>query len=77
MDRGILLSLYAVISGWALILLSLLLVKPVITPGSRGLAEAVVYVLLGALSIAAALFLWYETIKMTFLKVKADGPGGT
>ncbi|MEM2542938.1 MAG: hypothetical protein QXR35_05715 [Candidatus Korarchaeum sp.] len=77
MSRGTLISLYAVISGWALILLSLLLVKPVISPGSSGLAEAVMYVLLGALSIAAALFLWYESIKVAFLKVKASGPGGT
>ncbi len=77
MDKGFLLSLYTIFSGWALILLALLLVKPVISPGSGELVEAVMYVLLGALSITLALLLWYESIRVAFLRVKASGPGGT
>lgn len=76
MDRGLLLSLYAVLSGWALILLALLILKPVISPSSKELGWAVLYVLLGFLSMAAALLLWYGSIKAIFLRLKVVGPGG-
>lgn len=77
MDKGFLLAIYTVISGWILIILALLLVKPLIIPSSRGLIEAILYIISGAFSIAAALLLWYLNIRRAFLRVKANGPGGT
>lgn len=76
MDRGTLLSIYAVISGWLLILLALFLTKLVISSGSRDLVNAIVYLASGAVSIALALGLWYLSVRKAFLKLKGMGPGG-
>lgn len=76
MDRGRLLSIYAVISGWLLIMLALLLIKLIISSGSRGLLEALLYVAVGGISIILALAVWYLSVRTVFLKLKGVGPGG-
>ncbi len=80
MDRGILLALYGIVSGWFLILLSLAFVKLIlITISGKGLLIALLRVVSGLLILSVFLYAWYEILRKSFLKIKLgrDGPGGT
>ncbi len=83
-DKGFLLAIYSVISGWILILMSLFLIKVLITTlGTKGLFIALTEVVVGFLALGGALYLWYLTLRALFLRVKSTprkgngGPGGT
>ncbi len=84
MDKGFLLAIYSVVSGWVLILMSLSLIKVLITTlGTKGFLIALTEAVVGFLALGGALYLWYLTLRALFLKVKSTleegngGPGGT
>ncbi len=83
MDRGLLLAIYSVLSGWILVLGSLFLIKVLIVNlGTEGFLVALTEVVVGFLALGGALYLWYLTLRALFLKVKSSGkghggPGGT
>jgi|YelNatPaOPRAMG01_1025707.scaffolds.fasta_scaffold00135_37 hypothetical protein len=77
MDRGTILSIYTVISGWILIIMALLLIKFILSSGQRGFLISALYVLIGLASLTSALALWYMSVRKLFLKIKLNGPGGT
>ncbi len=84
MDKGFLLAIYSVISGWILILMSLSLIKVLImTLGTKGFLIALIEVVVGFSTLGGALYLWYLTLRALFLRVKSSlgkghgGPGGT
>lgn len=82
MDKGFLLGIYGVISGWMLILLSLVVIKVLITLfGTKGLLVALIEVVIGFFALSAALYLWYRILRWIFLSLKSTescgGPGGT
>ncbi len=82
-DRGLLLAIYSVLSGWVLVLGSLLLIKAIISVlGTRGFLIAMIEVIVGFLALSGALYLWYMSLRTLFLRVKLSseghsGPGGT
>lgn len=77
MDRGTILSIYTVISGWILIIMALLLIKFILSSDQRGFLISALYVLIGLASLTSALALWYMSVRKLFLKIKLNGPGGT
>ena len=77
MDRGTILSLYTVISGWLLIIMALSLTKLILSSDQRGLLISALYVFIGLASLISALALWYMSVRKLFLRVKLNGPGGT
>lgn len=77
MDRGTILSIYTVISGWILIIMALLLIKFILSSSQRGFLISALYVLIGLASLTSALALWYMSVRKLFLKIKLNGPGGT
>lgn len=81
MDKGLLLGIYGVVSGWVLILLSLAVIKALIAfLGTKGLLVALIEVIIGFLALSMALYLWYRILRWRFLELKLQsygGPGGT
>ncbi len=80
MDKGTLLALYGVISGWFLVILSLAFIKLLLmTLSGRRLIIALLRVVLGLLILSTFLYAWYRILRRSFLKIKinSNGPGGT
>ncbi len=80
MDKGFLLALYGVISGWFLIVISLIFIKLLLlTLSGEGLLVALLRVVLGLLILLTFLYAWYGILRRNFLKIKmnSNGPGGT
>jgi hypothetical protein len=77
MDRGTILSIYTVISGWLLIIIALLLTKLILSSDQKGFLISALYVFIGLASLTSALALWYMSVRKLFLRIKLNGPGGT
>ncbi len=77
MDRGTILSLYTVISGWLLIIMALFLTKLILSSDQEGFLISALYVFIGLAALISALSLWYMSVRELFLRVKLNGPGGT
>ncbi len=80
MDRGLILAIFSIISGWALILLSLLVIKVLILSTREGsFVYSLIEVGMGFLTLISFLFIWYRLLRYLFLRTKVgdSGPGGT
>ncbi len=79
MDRGLLLAIYSVLSGWALVIASLLLIKLLMwILEDHSFLSAALEVVLGFSILIVFLYAWYEVLRMFFLRIKGAmvGPGG-
>jgi len=70
-DRGIVLAVYGILSGWLLVIASLAFIKLLmITLGTNGLVVAIAEVALGMLTLVSFLYAWYWMLRAVFLRVK-------
>ncbi len=71
MDRGFILALFSIISGWALILLSLLIIETLILSTKEGsFVYSLIEVGMGFLTLISFLYIWYKLLKYLFLRTK-------
>ncbi len=80
MDKGFLLAVWTVLSGWALTLAAMLVIKGfIMTIGSeRSLIGALVKVTSALSILLISLLTWYWINRRLFIRLKrGGGPGGT
>ncbi len=78
MDRGLLLAVWIVLSGWALTIAAMLVIKAFILSMGRGFLEAAMKVILALTILTTSLLAWYWINKELFVRLKrSGGPGGT
>ncbi len=78
MDRGLALAVWIVVSGWALTMMAMLIIKEFVLPIGNSLLEAMIKVASALLILTVALLTWYWVNKNLFTRLKrGGGPGGT
>ncbi len=78
MDKGLLLAIWIILSGWALTIAAMLVIKVSVLSIGKGFLEAAIKVISAFLILSMSLLVWYLINRELFTRLKrGGGPGGT